>query len=124
MYISIYISIYILKCQTLYAINVATIHLQCSVIQFFEMQEPGSPYASVILHILLIAILVGLMRGSAALLASLAVQSLPPSKRILGPLKSREEESQISTLQQESALLRVLSLIVSTGESHLKRSHF
>jgi hypothetical protein len=97
---------------------VATIYLQCSAIQFFEMQEPGSPYASVILHILSIAMLVGLMRRLAALLVSLAVQSLPPFKRIPGLLKSREEESQILILQQKSALLHILSLIISTDKSH------
>jgi hypothetical protein len=77
----------------LYAGTVATTHLHFFAIQPFDSQEPSSLSASVILHILLIAMLVRLIRELAALLVSLAVQFLPLSKRILGLLKNREEES-------------------------------
>ena len=64
----------------------ATIHLYFFAIRFFEIQEPGSPFVSVILHILLIATLAGPMRRLAGLLVSLAIQSPSFFKIILGPL--------------------------------------
>ena len=76
----------IIKCQILYARTVATIHLHFFAIQFFKIQEPGSPSVSVIFYILLIATLAGL-------LVSLTIQSSSLFKIIPGPLISRKEKS-------------------------------
>ena len=80
-------------CQILYARTRATTYLPFFAILSFTIQEPSSPFISVILRILFIAILARLIRKLKALLVSLKTQSLPLFKGILRPLKHREEGS-------------------------------
>ena len=106
----------------------ATIHQEFNPPQFFgiifEIQAPGSPTESVILHILSLNTLAGSTERLLAPLVYLGelYQILSLSRN--GPLKSRGEGSRILIPQHDSALLPGLSLIAFTEGNRLKRLPF